>query len=505
MTMTVMRSNLRVQRRAGATLGRDIESLVLSVYACALTLTVFVALSDQFWHWFVAPVAMSGILIGIDAVDWMRGRVDLFDPIGLSGAFGWFFFFFAPLLTVATGYWLIYVEPPAERRDWLGWMALLNLLGLIVYRGVRLIYFQRERRIATFWDIDRKRFYVLGAAALVVTAFLQIYVYSSLGGIQGFIEAATDQRAIRQNLQGFGQVFMISESFPIIALMMFVVYASNQKSPSYRSWLVLGIVLLIYFALKIFFGGLRGSRNNTIWGLFWALGLVHFWIRPITRKVALIGLIFLITFMYVYGFYKNAGLDVMRLIENPTARVELERETRRDLPTLLLGDLGRSDVQAFLLYQLARPDSDYEYALGRTYIAAFAVLIPRSLIERMPSKTLEGTEALYGKGSYIPIDFEASQLYGIAGEAMLNFGFLAAPVSFIIFGLANCSVRRWLSGLAPGDARLLFFPFLSLFCFYMLACDLENIVFDVIKNVAMPLAITVLSLLSVSRLPASGQ
>ncbi len=503
--MTVTIHNLGVRQRAGAVSGRSIESLVVSVYACALTLTVFVALSDEFWHWFVVPVALSGILIGIDAVDWVRGRVDLFDPIGLSGAFGWFFFFVAPLLTIATGYWLIYVDPPAERRDWLGWMALLNLLGLIVYRGVRLIYFQRKRRIATFWEIDRTRFYVLGAGALVVTALLQGYVYLSLGGIQGFIEAATDQRAIRLNLQGFGQIFMISESFPIIALMMFILYARNQKSPAYRSWLVLGIVLLIYFVLKILFGGLRGSRNNTIWGLFWAVGLIHFWIRPITRKVVLIGLSFLIAFMYVYGFYKNAGLDVLRLIDDPAARVELERETRRDLPTLLLGDLGRSDVQAFLLYRLARPESDYEYALGRTYVAAFAVLIPRSLIERMPSKTFEGTEALFGKGSYIPIDFEASQLYGLAGEAMLNFGFFAVPFAFIVFGLANCSVRRWLSGLAPGDARLLFYPFLSLFCFYMLACDLENIVFDVIKNVAVPLGVTALSLSSVSRLPAAGQ
>ncbi|MCS6939371.1 MAG: hypothetical protein NZM94_08880 [Roseiflexus sp.] len=503
--MTVTTPNLSLLRSAGTASGRAIESLVISAYVCVLTLTVFVALSDQFWHWFVIPVVMSGILIGIDAVDWVRGRVDLFDPIGLSGAFGWFFFFLAPLLTVATGYWLIYVEPPAERRDWLGWMALLNLLGLIVYRGVRLIYFQRERRITTFWEIDHKRFYVLGAVALAVTALLQTYVYLSLGGIQGFIEAATDQRAIRLNLQGYGQIFMISESFPIIALMMFVLYARNQKSSIYRSWLVLGIVLLVYFLLKIYFGGLRGSRNNTVWGLFWAIGLIHFWIRPITRRVVLIGLIFLITFMYIYGFYKNAGLDVMRLIEDPTARVELERETRRDFTTLLLGDLGRSDVQAFLLYQLARPDSDYEYALGRTYAAAFAVLIPRSVIERMPSKTLEGTEALHGKGSYIPIDFEASQIYGIAGEAMLNFGFVAVPFAFIFFGLANCSVRRWLSGLTPGDARLLFYPFLSLFCFYMLACDLENIVFDVIKNIAIPLGITLLSLSSVSRLPASGQ
>ncbi len=503
--MAVTMHNPVSQRYAARASGRSIESLVISVYVCALTLTIFVALSDQFLHWFIAPVALSGILIGIDAVDWVRGRVNLFDPIGLSGAFGWFFFFLAPLLTVATGYWLIYVEPPVERREWLGWMAILNLLGLMIYRGVRLIYFQRERRITTLWMIDYKRFFVLGAVALVVTAILHTYVYLSMGGIRGFIEEATDQSAILLSLRGYGQIFMISESFPIIALMMFILYVQRQKSPVYRSWLVLGIVLLIFFALKLYFGGLRGSRNNTIWGLFWAVGLIHFWIRPITRKIVLIGLSFLIAFMYIYGFYKDAGLEVLRLIEDPAARVELERETRRDLPTLLLGDLGRSDVQAFLLYRLARPDSDYEYALGRTYVAAFAVLIPRSIIERMPSKTFEGTEALYGKGSYIPVDFEASQLYGLAGEAMLNFGFLAAPVSFIIFGLANCSVRRWLSGLTPGDARLLFYPFLSLFCFYMLACDLENIVFDVIKNIAVPLGIAGLSLSSISRLPASDQ
>ncbi|MGQ9547140.1 MAG: hypothetical protein ACUVWS_00785, partial [Roseiflexus sp.] len=387
--------------QASHTSGRSIDSFAISVYVGVVTFMIFVALSDQFWHWFVIPVLMAGVLIGIDAIDWVRGKTDMFDPIGLSGVFGWFFFFFAPLLTIAIDYWLIYIDPPAERRDWLGWMALLNLLGLIIYRGVRLIYFQRQRRISTFWEIDRVRFYVLGALGLAITAFLQTYVYISMGGIQGFIQEATDQRAIRLGLQGFGQIFMISESFPIIALMMFIVYAHYQKSSRYRSWLVICIVLLIYFGLKIFFGGLRGSRNNTIWGLFWAVGLIHFWLRPVTRKVALIGGIFLIAFMYVYGFYKNAGLDALRLFEDPSTRVELERETRRDLPTLLLGDLGRSDVQAFVLYQLARPDSDYDYAFGRTYVAAFAVLIPRSLVERMPSKTLEGTEALYGKGSYI--------------------------------------------------------------------------------------------------------
>ena len=246
--------------------GRPIDSFVISVYVCALTLAIFVALSDQFWHWFVIPVLMAGVLIGIDAVDWARGKIDLFDPIGLSGAFGWFFFFFAPLLTVAINYWLIYVDPPAERRDWLGWMALLNLLGLMIYHGVRLIYFQRERSIHTFWKIDQKRFYVLGALGLAVTAFLQIYVYLSMGGIQGFIQEATDQRAIRLSLQGFGQIFMVSESFPIIALMMFIVYAHHQKSPVYRSWLVICVVLLIYRPhqdLFLIFGMLFAFQSNS--------------------------------------------------------------------------------------------------------------------------------------------------------------------------------------------------------------------------------------------------
>src|SRR5437588_10852622 len=80
----------------------DVGSLLISSYLCILTVIGFVVASDRFLHWFVLPVACCGALIGIDAVDWLRGRVHLLDPVGILGLYGLHFFFLAPLLHV---YW----------------------------------------------------------------------------------------------------------------------------------------------------------------------------------------------------------------------------------------------------------------------------------------------------------------------------------------------------------------------------------------------------------------
>src|SRR5205814_3615915 len=111
------------------------------------------------------------------------------------------------------------------------------------------------------------------------------------------------------SMKGWGWIFMVSESFPVLAMILFAVCAS--RSAAARSWLVIVAVLLGYFLLRIFFGGLRGSRSNTIWGLFWAAGIIHFWIRPITRRFVFAGLGFLVLFMYLYGFYKGLGRDTL--------------------------------------------------------------------------------------------------------------------------------------------------------------------------------------------------
>ena len=265
-------------------------------------------------------------------------------------------------------------------------------------------------------------------------------------------------------------------------MILFAVWASRTAAT--RSWLVIVAVLLGYFLLKIFFGGLRGSRSNTIWGLFWAAGIVHLWIRPITRKLVFAGLGFLVLFMHVYGFYKDLGGDVLTAFEEGS----LNEKNRRSFPDMLLGDFGRADVQAFLLHRLWKSDSDYRYAWGRTYLGSIALLIPSSIWpDRPPTKTKEGTDAEFGAGTYDEGQWYSSHVYGIAGETMLNFGPFPIPLAYLLVGVIVGRLRRFLWGLQPGDTRLLLFPLLVMSCFSILTSDSDNLLFNFIKDGLIPI------------------
>ncbi len=449
------------------------------------------AASHQFLHWFVIPVFLCGVLIGSDAVSWFRGQIDNFDPVGILGLLGFHFFFLAPLLHVYWDYWMAYVIPPYDWRDWLGAMAFLNILGLIAYRLSRDFWFRDQYKpvYQTIWQLDSQRFLPIVILALVVTAGLQVWVYARFGGIVGYIQTYTE-RHVSESFQGFGWVFMISESFPILVLMLFVAYGARKKNC--KSWIVIIIVLLIFLIFRFLFGGLRGSRSNTVWGLFWAIGMIHFWIRPVSKMFIIIGCIFLVTFLYFYGFYKSAGLDGLAALQSAEARLELTQQTGRGIETAILGDLARSDVQAFLLYRLSIPNN-YEYALGRTYAGGLSILIPRSIWPDRPlTKIKEGTEAQYGRGSFVPGVWQSSNVYGLAGEAMLNFGPVSVPFVFLIWGITVGYVRRLMITLNAGDVRFLLLPLLINGCFILLVGDSDNIVFFLVKDGAVPFLVLML-------------
>ena len=132
-------------------------------------------------------------------------------------------------------------------------------------------------------------------------------------------------------------------------MIAFAVFAVHKQIGN--SWSTLILVLLGYFVLAMLFGGLRGSRSQTIWALFWAAGIVHLWIRPLNKQVIAASLCFLVAFMYVYGLYKSMGHDVVHLYED-RAWSERDERSGRTLEGVLLGDLARSDVHAFLLIVL---------------------------------------------------------------------------------------------------------------------------------------------------------
>jgi hypothetical protein len=445
-------------------------------------------------HWFLAPVLFCGAVIGLDAGDWISGRLALFDPIGVVGMLGFHFFFLAPLLHVVWDSWMR-IPPPPDWRDWLGAMAVLNGLGLLVYRHSR----ERGPRgrapaarartgagpggVAPCWRLDAPRFLLLLVPTLALTAALQLAVYARFGGVAGYI-GAYESLESEASFQGMGWLFMISESFPILMMMGYAV-AVRHRRPGVAE---LAVVLLTFLALKLFFGGLRGSRSNTVWGLLWAIGIIHFRIRHVPRSAIVAGLVPLVLFLYVYGLYKSGGRDGVATLGDAGARAELEGRSGRTVETALLGDLGRSDVQAYLLYRLCDRESDYEYGWGASYLAAITQVVPRSLWPNRPEGKRDlGTRAQYGAANrQLTRDGYSTRIYGLAGEAMLNFGPAVIPLSFLVLGWTVRSVRAAMAALAPDDARWLVAPFAVNLCFLTLTFDFDLIVFIIIKNFTVP-------------------
>lgn len=459
------------------------QSFFLASYLCCIPLILALVSSDRFVHWFVVPVWMCGVLVAADAVDWFRGRLNVFDPIGIVGLVGLHFFFVAPLIHVYSDHWMSSVSPPADWRAWLGGMAALNVIGLLVYRFVRngARSWGSSLGSKTVWLLDERRFFAVVPVVLVLTGALQLWVYDRMGGVLGYMSTYSQAEAF----QGMGWIFMISESFPIIALIAFAIYARHRGIGD--SWTMLIGVLLAYLSFKLFFGGLRGSRSNTIWGVCWAVGIIHFWVRRVPKKATLIGIVCLISFMYLYGFYKALGVEALEALQASEGVTALAGETGRTLEATILSDLARSDVQAFLLYRLLSHPDDYQFAVGRTYLGAAALLVPSSFWPgRPPTKVKEGTEVQYGAGSYVPGKLQSSRVYGLAGEAMLNFGPLAVPLAFAMLGLVVGRVRHMLPTLRSKDARFLLYPLLINLCFVILVSDSDNVVFFILKNGALP-------------------
>ncbi|BAY07120.1 hypothetical protein [Calothrix sp. NIES-2098] len=465
------------------------DSVIISIFLCLLTLVGFLQTTNQFLHWFLIPVTLCGILICIDAVEWFRGRLDIFSPVGVMGLLGLHFFFLAPLLHVSYDYWLGGdLTPPPDWRPWVGGMATLNLLGILLYRISRNGNSNpaKHQSSKTIWTIDRQRFPFVVGAALIICCVLQVVVYIQYGGLIGYINAFADKET--EAGVGQGWLLMICESFPNLAMMAFTVYARDKKR--LQSWPVLITVLIVFFFVKLLFGGLRGSRSNTVWALFWAAGMIHFWLKKISKKQILISLVFLILFMYFYGFLKSGGIEgVQTALQGQEARQEYVAEKGRDWETLVFGDLGRTDIHAYMLYRIMRHDSDYEYAWGRTYFAAFTILIPGQLWpfpEKPPNKSKEGTELLYGKGSFIPKVWVSSRVYGIAGETMLNFGPYAVPFGYIALGLIVGAIQRSMMSFSRFDTRLLLMPMLINFSFTILIGDLDNLIYFLVTVGGVP-------------------
>ena len=422
----------------------------LAWLACIVGLAVCVGSSRAVAHWFIMPVFFCGIIVAHDMVDWFRGRFDVFDPVGLFGVFGFFFFFLNPMLHVVWDLWI--VEPmlrPDDMRPWLGWMACLNLLGLLIYRYLRDPLAGRVKPNRNAWILQPGRFWALLPILMVISALLQGLIYSGRGGLVGYMESYTRRDIAYQSESGVVAVF--AESFPILLVMGYAILA--RRRPALASWTALVLLMGVMLLVSLFFGGLKGSRSNTMNSLFWIVGIVHFTIRPLPKKVLFAGMFVVAILGYAYTLvYKTGGLRAVQLVASGADMDYLEAKSGRSLQGTLLGDIGRADMQAFILHQLCDPHFEYTLAMGRTYFATLCHFIPRYFWEYRPElKSYEGTELLYGKGSFDPVRRYTSYVFGATAEGMLNFGPVAVPFVFLCWTFFIARSRKWIYSLAEND------------------------------------------------------
>jgi hypothetical protein len=448
----------------------------LSVAVAGLALS-----NPETFHWFLIPTILCGALIGGDAIRWFRGRLDAYDPVGLMGVGGFFFFFLAPILHTVWDFWIAEVTPPPDWREWLGQMAIWNAFGLVAYRIARS-GLRKGLRVPRFtWTLRYNRFVVNAVILLVISLALQLWVYSQFGGLGGYIQSFEKNP---EAFEGLGIVFILSESFPMILLLLYAVW--SKKRFGTPGWLQFWIVIPVFCLLLLFFGGLRGSRSHTLYGAFWAAGIFHLWLRPIPRKAILVGFTVGLIFAYMFGFYKSGGLEGLTTATDPNRRALLEQKTGRTVESLLLGDLGRSDVQAYVLYRLSSY-SGYSYAWGKTYVGAASLLLPRDIFEnRPPTKVKWGTELNFGISIYDPLGFVSTRIYGLAGEAMLNFGPLAIPLAFWLLGRLVRRAHRWKLLWARDDSRYLLVPLTVIICYVLLTADADNVLILTIQYFILP-------------------
>jgi hypothetical protein len=202
----------------------------------------------------------------------------------------------------------------------------------------------------------------------------------------------------------------------------------------------------------------------------------------------------LVCFYLSYELYKHQGEAFLKVLHGKGTIENLWTKKQNRIVSSLIGDWSRADVQAWMLYKYDGFLDDYTFRRGYTYIAAPFNLAPRWLFtwkEPYSPKIRAGTEYLFGKGHYNPTDkYSVShKVYGLTGEAILNFGIWAIPFAYAFWAFAMGFLRaKWCSW-ERGDARILLWGFVCILFMLSLMNDQDNVWNSITIHFLIPLGL----------------
>jgi hypothetical protein len=398
----------------------------------------------------------------------------MFDPVAWLECFAFWFNAGAPLTHIALGRYIAFVMVPSDWRPWIGYLAACNLFGSIVrYALLHPLY--RRRRLAaaaspsvevSLTDDARRRTVRRSNVAVGVTVLALLVLLALVGGPAGFLH---ESLARFDGFQGLGSFLLLSDVAPLALLCAFVIRSSRSDLARRRSVIVgvFGLLLVLQFVLS----GLRGSRIQLVFFGLIGLGMLQT-IGLTIRKSALIAAVLTGSlFSLVYTGYKYSGSFASSPIPHGVAE-------------LVLGDFGRSDVQAAVAWKTNR--GRVELAAGRTYASDVVAHIPTAL-----RPTHDGwSKADYGTKWFVGSDvgdFRVGNIYGAAGEAMMNFGPLAAYPALVIHAFVVFGAMAWIDHRRRRGSRVrVLYGCLVVLLITALMSDLDQVIYMVLRFCAVP-------------------
>ena len=456
---------------------------------------VFLALDSRFLHWFVLPTTVCGVVCLSSLLGAVKQEQLFTDPSLLGSVLGYHHTYLAPMLLVYWDYRIIALPiQPDDFRPWLGRLACINLVGItiLIYVFLHVVKSPANTKLRRTWVINRSRLVLSGMLVILASVAMQVYVYSDFGGVSGYVDKFLYDRDAWTNK---GALLVIAESAPLMAVLILgCLRQKRMRRERVRrtSWHLLVVCGLGFLVLQILFGGLRGSRSNIVVNCFFAAGIVHQVFRPLSKRAIICLGIAAVAFSYYYVFFKDFGYEGVSAAISLEGRESLLSQSGRSTESLVISDLSRSDMQAFIVQQLAN-GQDVDLARGRTYVGALSLLIPRVIWpDRPPAKLKWTTELENGPGSYGRV-FPSTRVCGQLGEAMVNFGYLGVPISFAFMGfvlgkVSALSRRLWIT-----DARRMLLPGMVLASVCMVIQDSDNFLYFIVQYLAIPWTIVWIS------------
>jgi hypothetical protein len=284
------------------------------------------------------------------------------------------------------------------------------------------------------------------------------FIYVKLGGyarIAELYDTRVEQTGTDNDpFRGLGVIQALANTSP---LWVFVCLTMRRR----RTVLLTVVAFVQLGVLGWLSSGIAGSRQGIVFVLVFALFIHHGFVAPIGPRtirfagigVALVGLL-LMPLKFGLGYDDLANLS-QRFAEQRDLELSMGPAS-----AFLFRDLSRFDVQVLAIDAVAQPG--YTYPMGRSFVGAFASIVPGALWADRPD-----TFALEKSGIVRDLERTAldktTLLFGMPGEFLVNFGVLGFVLAFAIPALllvvqnnAGTRSRRWL----PLRAVLWPLPFL---------------------------------------------